>query len=386
MSRRDALIRYWYARLPGSLCPVAPRVASAVSDGGWTAVWPRIAAWAPALAFGLALIVPRTWPGAEVVYTESLLFLALAVTLSMLSGTLGVALVLGVGVREALSRDVASHLNAVVHNGAGQFVAWLLLGALVVMLPLFAHLVTEAGVVRMRFLRHRDVRAISRSAVLAVIYPGLVLLWCQAATVLLRPVFAWSGNHPAVEPVAIVGAGWPWLAAAAAGAALARGILEGIVAPRMRLAADVTTLTRERQASMREAGRVWNEVPAAARVLLAVAAMTLLLAGVFERIEDALATGLVVGLFALLARRQDGWLTGGWADRVRRIPGAVRVAIALGLGGLLAAQSAEFEWGGTALRATMIGALVTLALFFVLFPAEDERLHRARARGVKVWR
>jgi hypothetical protein len=386
MSSSAALIRFWYARLPRSLCPIAPRVASAISDGGWTAGWVRIAAWAPALVFSVGLFVPRSWPGTEVVYTESPLFLALAVALSMLSGTLGVALLVADGVREALSRDVASNLNAVIHVGAGQFVAWLLLGVLVVMLPQFAHLVTEAGVVRMRFLRNRDLRAVGRSCLLAVIYPCLVLMWCQAATVLLRPVFTWSGSNPPVEFVATVGAWWPWLAAVAAGAALARGILEDIVAPRMRLAPEVATLTRDRHASMREAGHAWKRVPAGVRGVLAVVGTTLLLAGLFERFVDGLAASLVIGLLALLVRRQNGWLTGRWADRVRAIPGAVRVAIALGLGYLLASRVLELEWSGTALRAMMIVALLTLSALFVLFPAEDEILHGSRASGLKVWR
>jgi hypothetical protein len=349
------------------------------------AVWVRIAAWAPALVFGVGLFVPRTWPGTTVVYTESPLFLALAVALSMLSGTLGVALLMANGVREALSRDVASNLNAVLHVGAGQFVAWLLLGVLVVMLPQFAHLVTEAGVVRVRFLRNRDVRAVARSCLLAVIYPCLVLLWCQAATVLLRPAFTWSGGN-SVESVATVGAWWPWLAAMAAGAALARGLFEGVVAPRRRLAAEAAALTQQRHASMRDADHVWHRVPAVVRGVLAVAGMTLLLAGLFERLADGLAAGLMIGLLALLAKWQRGWLTGTWADRVRTIPGAVRVAIALGLGYLLASRVLTLEWSGTTLHATMIGTLLTLSLLFVLFPAEDERLRPARARGVRVRR
>lgn len=380
----DALIRFWYVWLPKSLCPVTPRVAAAASDGGWTAVWRRTAAWAPALVFFVGLFVPRTWPGTEVVFTESRLFLALAVALSMLSGTLGVALLAANVVREALSRDVASNLSAVAHAGAGQLVAWLLLGVLVIMLPQFAQLVTEAGVVRLRFLKHPDTRAVVRSWLLATIYPCVVLVWCQAAAVLLQPVFTWSGLHPPVESVATVDAWWPWLAAVAAGAALARGILEGIVAPRMRLAAEMEKLTRERHASMREAGRAWERIPVTVRGLLAAAGTTLLMAGLFERLEDGLLAGLVIGLLALLARRQRGWLTGGWADCVRPVPGVVRVAIALGLGYFLANRLLTIEWSGTALRSMMTGALLTVACLVVLFPAEDERLRPSRVRRVRV--
>lgn len=372
MSTDETLIRCWYARLPRGLAPFVPRIATALGDGGWTAVWVRVAAWAPVIVFGVGLFVPRTWPGTQVVYTESPLFIGMAVALSILSGTCGVALLLANGLREVLSHDMASTLSAVLHVGAGQLVVWLLLAVLVVMLPQFAHLLTEAGVVRMPFLRNSDVRAVCRALLLATLYPCLVLLWCQAVTVLVRPVFTWSGSSPSIEAVSTVGAWWPWLAAAAAGAALVRGILEGIVAPRMRLATHAAALTQQRAASARPPGSALDEVPEALRIVAATGGMMILLAGMFERLEDVLAAGLGIWLIAMLARGLGaGWFTGGWAFGIRRIPGAVRVAVALGCGYLLTDRVLALGWSGTQLRATMIGTLVTLTWLFVLFPALD---------------
>lgn len=384
MSSNETLIRYWYTRLPRALAPLVPRVAAAVADGGWTTVWGRIAAWAPVFVFGVGLFVPRTWPGTQVVYTESPLFLGMTVVLSILSGTWGVALLVANGLREVLSHDMASNLNAVLQVGAGQFVVWLLLGVLVVMLPQFAHLLTEAGIVRMPFLRHPGVRAVCRSLLLAAIYPGVVLVWCQAATILVRPVFTWSGSNPPLEAISTVGAWWPWLAAAAAGAALARGILEGVVAPRLRPAADAAALALDRHALARQAGSALDEVPESLRTAAAVAGMTILMAGLFERLEDWLVACLIIGLLALLARGLGGWLTGGWAIGMDRIPGAVRVAFALGCGYLLADQVLALEWSGTTLRAMLIGTLLTLTLLFALFPADTVRPWRPPARGA--WR
>jgi hypothetical protein len=384
MSSHEALIRYWYARLPRALAPLVPRVAAAVGDGGWTAVWVRIAAWAPVLVFGVGLFVPRTWPGTQVVYTESPLFLGLAAALSILSGAWGVALLLANGLREVLSHDMASGLNAVVHVGAGQLVVWLLLGVFVVILPQFAHLLTEAGVVRMPFLRNPDARALCRSLLLAAIYTCLVLVWCQAMTVLARPVFTWSGSSPSAEALPAVGAWWPWIAAAAASAALARGLLEGVVVPRMRPAASAASLARKRHTSARRAGSAWNDVPDVLRTALAVAGMTILLAGLFEGPADWVVGGLVIGLLAMLARGLGGWFTGRWAIGMRRIPGAVRVAVALACGYLLADRVLALEWSGTVLRAMMIGTLLTLMLLFLLFPVLGERPWRPTAR--RVWR
>lgn len=373
----ETLIRYWYARLPRGLAPYIPRIAAALADGSWMAVWIRVAAWAPVIVFGVGLFVPRTWPGMQVVHTDSPLFIGTAVALSILSGTWGVALLLANGLREVLSHDMASTLSAVLHVGAGQLVVWMLLGVLVVMLPQFAHLLTEAGVVRMSFLRNSDVRAVCRALLLAAIYSCLVLLWCQAMSVLVRPVFTWSGNSPSIDVVSMVGAWWPWIAAAAAGAALVRGILEGVVAPRMRLATYATELAREREASVRRPDRALDDAPEAMRIALAAFGMMILIAGMFERLEDVVAAGLGIWLIAMLARgRGAGWFTGGWAFGMSRIPGAVRVAVALGSGYLLTDRVLAFGWGGTELRAMMIGTLVTLTLLFVLFPALDMRPSR----------
>lgn len=369
MSTNETLIRYWYLRLPTSLAPLFPRVAAAVGDGGWTAVWVRVAAWAPVIVFVAGLFVPRTWPGTQVVYTESPLFIGMAVVLSILSGTWGVALLVANGLREVLSHDMASNLQAVINVGAGHLVAWLVLGVLVVMLPQLARLLTEAVVVRLRFLRNRDARAVCRSLLLAAIYPGLVLVWCRAVTVLVH-----SGPS--------IGEWWPWMAAAAAGAAIVRGMLEGVVAPRLSRAGDVAALAHTRQASARDAGQAWNHVPETVRTIVTISGMTLLLAGLFESVNDGLAAAAIVSLLVLLARGLGDWLTGFWRLRMRQISGALRATIALGGGYLLASGVLALELSRTPLRAMMIGALATLTLLVVLFPALIVRPRPASARKV----
>jgi hypothetical protein len=206
---------------------------------------------------------------------------------------------------------------------------------------------------------------------LAVTYPCLVLLWSQAATVLLRPVFTWSAVGVPLDTVWTVGA-WPWLAAAAGGAACTRGFLEGIVAPRMSGAPAAAALAAERRTSMRRAGDAWASVPVAPRVALAVAGMTMVLAGLYERVTDGLWACLVIAALAMLPRRLSGWRAERWVDGVRRVPAAIRVAVALGAGYLLTVLVLQFGSSVPTLRLTMTGTLLTLALLFVLFPAGRE--------------
>jgi hypothetical protein len=217
-----------------------------------------------------------------------------------------------------------------------------------------------------------------------MIYAAVVVVWCEAAPVLIQPVFTWSGHEPPVESIAAVNTWWPWLAAVAGGAALARGVLEGIVTPRTRFSAEVDKLTGERHAAMRDAGRAWASVPASVSGLAAAAGATLLLAGLFETLEDGLAAGLVMALLTLVARRKRGWLTGTWTDVVRAIPGAVRVAIALALSYFLTDRLLASAWLGRSLRPMMAGTLFTIVCLAVLFPAEDERLRPVRVRRVRV--
>ncbi len=380
MSTTEALIRFLYVRLPRGLAPLLPRIAAGIGDGGWMAVWGPAAAWTPLLVFGIGLVVPRTWPGTEIVYTEAPVFLALAPALGILNGTWGVALLLANGLREGLSHDMASGLDAVLHVGAGQFVAWLLLGVLVVQLPQFAHLVTEAIIVRLPWLRQRDMRAVCRALVLALIFPGLVLVWCQAMTLLAPPVFTWSGQAAPAGAIPAPGDGWLWLAGVVAGAALARGLLEGLVAPRLDRAADAAALARDRDAPAPRAA--WRGMPEALRTAGGAAVMLLLLAGLFDDPVVWLIAGLVLGLLTALSQGLGGWLTGTWGSRMRLIPGALRVAAALGAGVVVTALVAASGGSGQATRAPMWGSLLALALFFVFFPAVAARSPRPAARRV----
>ncbi|MEQ1898510.1 MAG: hypothetical protein ABL971_14110 [Vicinamibacterales bacterium] len=289
--------------------------------------------------------------------------------MSILSGTLGIALLVGNGLREVLSHDVASDLHAVTHEGGSRLIAWLLLSVLVVALPQFAHLLTEASVVRLRFLRNREPRAVVRSLLLAVIYPCLVMAWCHAITVLMRPVFLWTGGSPSFAAVRETDTWWMWLVLASATAAVARGILEGVVAPRTGRAHEVEGLGHELRPLPQLPDAASRRVPETLRMLLAVIGMTVLLSGTFEGGTDALLAAATIGVFAMLSRGLGGWLTGSWATRVQKVPAALRIAAALGFGYVLALQTLELTWVTDSVRSVMIGTLLTLTLLFLLFPA-----------------
>jgi hypothetical protein len=138
---------------------------------------------------------PLTWLD---VYTESLLFMALALLLGLISPAFGIWLVLfhalsyvpdvahGVGLIAHLQRPI----NEQVFFVLGRVVSFWLLWLLVVEIPLGA----RAMDLRARFSRFSrgPLRRVLSGEVVAAFATGtLVFIWTQAMPVLIRPVFTW---------------------------------------------------------------------------------------------------------------------------------------------------------------------------------------------------
>src|SRR5919204_3097311 len=90
----NRLMHYWSVRLPGLLDRWAPHLADSLADGAWLAGW-RFSGVAPFFALAVGFLMPWLWPGMKNIYSESLVFLAFAITVSIMSGTWGATLLLG---------------------------------------------------------------------------------------------------------------------------------------------------------------------------------------------------------------------------------------------------------------------------------------------------
>lgn len=132
------LVQIWSVHLPVWIDPWAVRLADAFADGAWTARWRKVSAFAPPIAFGVGFLFPVLWPWMKDVYTESLLFMMIVVAGAILSGPVGVMLLLGY-----VLGDLASVLFERGYGRgprlAGHFVSYMLLALPAVILPQLGH-------------------------------------------------------------------------------------------------------------------------------------------------------------------------------------------------------------------------------------------------------
>jgi hypothetical protein len=364
------LTRFWSVRLPQLVDPWAPSVADAIADGSWTAPWGRIVAFAPLVALAVGVLTPFFWPGMTHVYSQSLLFMALVVVGAIVSGPLGVMVLLGysLGILIAGSEAKYHFGDYPFRRGGSLLMSYMLLALPAVVMPgLARQLVDEiAPSFRGQSRPLIGIRAFLFAATCGV----LIFLWCQAMIVLIRPVFTWVWDVPRRTAIFPVQFQWPWLVGAALLAALARIALEERVNRRIRDAEVVSTLHEERSNTFRRRGEFWGRIPLPGRLLLASAAGTLFLAGTYTEWIDALLMGGAIAALGFWRSRFMIGLSGPWRKLMQRAPRAIRFMGATVLGYVVAYLLAKGLWSTGTLRPVFLGTLFTLLLFCVFFPQQ----------------
>lgn len=368
------LEQLWSVGLPGWLDDWFPPVAHAMSDGAWTAAWRGVAALAPVVAFVLGLLSRLIFRDLNVVYTESLFFMLLLVAGATLSGTVGVGLLAGYIVQDLLLTSIVGPAVATANpivGAAGLFtgkvVSYLLLAIPAVVLPMLARQLT--GAVSLRSLTEPRVRIAGAAALEAVVCGLLVLLWSQSMLVLIRPLFSLVGAELPSAVVRPVQQQWIWLVLAAMLAAVARVLLVHMLVPRSPRAPVVAGLQRRRLTG--EKSGAIRRIPERVRVAVATFVLTLVLAGTYEGWFDALFAVMVIGLLgwwrANLIRRIP--VPVKWALMVRSVSPLLRLLGAMFVGYGLTTMVLTPFWGAFGgLRLLMIGSLLTLVVFNLLFP------------------
>lgn len=390
-ARDRGLIELSMVRLPRRIEGWAPRLADGLSDGAWTVIWPAVAAYLPAafLLVGFALgalhpLLPTEYPQYPRVWSEYLPFMMLVVAGSILSGTAGVAVLAGYIAGDLVRIVVGAFTGGLTMNFeeppiavalyvAATVVVYLLLAIPAVTLPQLARSMAERAPVRSiaDLGRRKLVRAVIAVAAVGV----LTFFWTRAVVVLMRPAFTWRGEWSpttdAIEPVQFM---WEWLVGAAVVAMIARLVLQELVARRHPGAARIASVQAARWAGA-DPGGWWRRIGPVARVAVMAVTATVLLGGTYEEVIDA---GLVFAIAALVGAWRLGLIlpTSPWAAAVERIPAIARLAIAGVLGYGLARIATETLYATGSIRIVLVGVLLIVAVFAVLFPPASAQRER----------
>lgn len=386
--RTDDLVRLWSVTIPRRIESLAPRMADAFADGAWTAIWPRITAYAPIAAFiiGVAVVVllpfvPASFlPGLyERVWSELLPFMMLVVAAGILLGTAGIGLLAGLVVGDVLRLPIAyvggwtnwyslSDIPpvAILMVAGSALITYLLLAIPAVTLPMVARSFAERTPLR-RISSPRG-RMVARAGVYVLAAGLLTFFWTRAVVVLIRPVFTWRGPAPVVEAIYPVQFQWEWLVGTAVIAVIVRVVLQELVVRRSSAGVRIAALQAERWDGATP-GAYWDRVGPVPAIALLAGTATLLLAGTYEHPIDPVlvfAIAVLVGAWRMRIIRP----TVGWARTVERVPALGRLVIAGIVGYALARIIVELFYSTGSLRPVLVGILLIVAVFVVLFPAQ----------------
>ncbi|MGH9167026.1 MAG: hypothetical protein ACRD02_04215 [Acidimicrobiia bacterium] len=365
LTRRMA--RLWLVDVPGRLHRLLPGLAFSFLDGAWTAARPSVAAFAPLAGFLVGLLAPFAWPGLEVVYTESLVLMALVIAGAILSGPVGVMLWAGYAVGDLLFGTVPTGGSPLWLRQASRLVPLVLLVVPAIVLPTVAQKLIWP--MPLRWLTNRSARVGARAILYAATCGLLVFTWAQAMIVLVRPVFGWVRGNPTVEAIFQVQVRWPWLVGVAIAAALVRVLAEHALlreSPRAQAAIEVT---RQLRARLRPRTSLWQRVPAPVRVILVTAFMMVVLAGIYERWFDALAVVAVVAPLEAWRNGLVGPRGNRWASVLAGWPLLVRFLALVGVGYLVSYWVAAVLYDTGSFRLVLAGALLTVIATYLLFPS-----------------
>ena len=219
-----------------------------------------------------------------------------------------------------------------------------------------------------------------------MVYAGacalLVFLWCQATTAMIRPVFTLLRSNPTVDAVFNVQRHWPWLAAVAAAAAVARVILEQVASrsPRHSMVAEI----RRRRYAAARPGSGSRALPLPVKVALSSGVTTLLLAGTFERGWDALVAAAAIAVLQSWRLGLLGHFPARWSARISSVPPLLRLISAVVLGYAAAYVPIALLWKTGSMRVVLLGVLLAGVVVVALFPRTTAPHSAGSAEAVRV--
>ena len=192
-------------------------------------IHPRLPAALPLVVVAIVVVFSVARITVGQVYTESLIFLVLAVAVGMVAPAAGVLLVLLHGAadlaRALLDPYASGGQYGVIGLIAGRLISFYLLWLLVVEIPVVGRMV-PAVVMDADRPANPTVRKLVAIGSTGVAVGLMTWIWTQAAGLLIRPVFTWSGlGSPSYDSIANLQVNGMLIVLVAAGFAAALGLL-----------------------------------------------------------------------------------------------------------------------------------------------------------------
>lgn len=379
----ERLEQFWYLRAPAWLDDWFPQIAKAMSDGAWLVAWRGVGAYLPLVGFALGLLCRFIFPQILSGFSDSLAFMMVVIAVSLLSGTMGVAMLGGYIVEDLLVGNQAALYGRPSFAGSslagtpigiagvlgGKLVSYLLLSIPTITLPLLVRQLAPS--IKLSTITDPNSRLLALAGLHAAITGVLVYLWAQSVIVLLRPLFTWVGADPSDQAIVPVQTQWSYLVGVGAAAAAGRVLLERKVAANAPRAALARTLQRQRFTG--EGQGILEKVPNLVRLAVPPVVIALLLAGTYDSWIDAVIVALVVGVLGMWRARLIRIipLPSQWSLTIRKIPTLIRLVIAPFIAYWLSSIVLVPMWDintTQGLRPVMLGSLLTLLVFYILFP------------------
>lgn len=368
--RDSALLEFFYVRLPRWLDTGLPLPGDAFADGVWTVTWPPVAACLPPAALLIGCVAPFFTKAITNVYTDSLLFIFLAVAGAILSGTFGATLLAGYVFGSfviAFARVDVWSAEIVLRVITKLLIGDLAIAIPTLLIPRVAHALVPPAPAQLS--ARPGVKRALRAGLYAISCALLVFVWARGLATLVRPVATLSQGR---ESQAVAPISWHWatVVVIAAIAAFVRIILEERVS-QSASAGVIADLKRRRWIGHQRAS-MFSRIPKPVRVLYSSGLATLQLAGTFERWFDGLAIlGALAGMLASRTRLLRR-IPARWMAAITKMPMLLRFALALAGGYLFSSVVMRLLWTTASMRAVTLSTLLSLTLFTLLFPTQPQ--------------
>jgi hypothetical protein len=361
--------------LPLAIRRVSAGLAVATVDGLYLASRPLVGLLAPVGAFLLGLIFGVFHPGFEAIFTESLLLLLLITVVGTLSGAVGLYLTLGFALGDLALGDHPLWRYAELADAPAQYgsllLSYLLLAMLAVGVPIAAK--SFAAEFMLPVAAPRALRAIVGLGAMIFINGLLVYVWLQSAPLLVRPVFLWAGQTPTVPAIAPMQEDWPLIVAISILAAIGRAVAQLLLAVKIGQPDRMTQL-EERFRTAAPIVPLLSRLPLALRLVMRAAMLTLVLAGLYAALWQALLSFVVLLGAQFLGAVLSARAMKGYARIVNKIPRLIRLIVVVVPVYLLGSVVLSFylDRGQLSFLPFLVLTIVSAILMSLLSPARPD--------------